>query len=89
MACSCLIAQTAIAPLIGDGSEDNPYEIASLENLYWIAADNIVVQAPDREVRWSSHYIQTADIDASATNDWFAGQGWTPIGVFIYWNHPL
>jgi hypothetical protein len=77
-----LMAQTAIAPVIGDGSEDNPYEIASLENLYWIAADNTVVPDPDQSARWLSHYVQTADIDASETVDWFNGQGWKPIAEY-------
>ncbi|MBW6515419.1 MAG: hypothetical protein K0B81_02235 [Candidatus Cloacimonetes bacterium] len=82
-----LMAQTAIAPAAGDGSEGNPYEIASLENLYWIAASNAVVPDPDQETRWGFNYIQTANIDASETVDWFNGQGWHPIGdsYFEYW----
>jgi hypothetical protein len=37
-------AQTAILPS-GDGSESNPYQIASLENLYWITANPTGLQA--------------------------------------------
>ena len=75
-----LIAQTATAPENGDGTLDNPYEIATLENLCWIAADDTVVTDPDQASRWSSHYIQIADIDASDTINWFDGQGWNAIG---------
>jgi len=64
-------AQTATAPSAGDGSSGNPYQIASIENLYWIAANTAY---------WSKYYIQNADIDASVTSTWFSGAGWTPIG---------
>ncbi|MBW6516775.1 MAG: T9SS type A sorting domain-containing protein [Candidatus Cloacimonetes bacterium] len=80
IASACLIAQTAIAPSVGDGTINDPYEISTLENLYWIAADNDVVPDPDQAARWSSHYIQTANIDASDTTNWFDEQGWSPIG---------
>jgi hypothetical protein len=68
---SGLFAQTATAPSTGDGSRSNPYQIASLDNLYWIAKN---------PTRWSLSYIQIADIDASTTSGWFSGSGWTPIG---------
>lgn len=72
-----LSAQTAIAPSEGDGSSSYPYRIASLDNLCWIA------QNP---ATWSSHFRQTADIDASQTATWYpngsdAYYGWSPIGV--------
>lgn len=71
-----LFSQTATAPSAGDGTSGNPYKIASLENLYWIA---------ESSARWSYHYIQTADIDATSTATWFSDgsggfYGWTPIG---------
>jgi len=66
-----VVAQTATAPAAGDGSSGSPYQIAGLENLYWIAENN---------ARWAYNYIQTANIDASATSGWFSGSGWTPIG---------
>ncbi|MCK4530093.1 MAG: T9SS type A sorting domain-containing protein [Candidatus Marinimicrobia bacterium] len=69
---TCLYAQTAIPPSAGNGSEADPYQIASLENLFWITADS---------TNWDKHYIQTADIDAAATKTWFSGAGWTPIGT--------
>ncbi|HQB79454.1 MAG TPA: hypothetical protein PLJ52_14015, partial [Tenuifilaceae bacterium] len=68
---SIVQGQTATPPTVGDGSAGNPYKIATLENLYWIAEDN---------TRWGFNYQQTADIDASETSTWFSGAGWTPIG---------
>ncbi|MGD9731370.1 MAG: LamG-like jellyroll fold domain-containing protein [Desulfamplus sp.] len=62
---------TATLPASGDGTSGNPYQIATLENLYWIAANSS---------NWNKHYIQTADIDASATSAWDSDAGWTPIG---------
>jgi len=64
----------------GEGTEINPYLISSLENLYWMIAADTEVSTPPRSVRWASHYVQTADIDASATESWFMGQGWIPVG---------
>jgi len=63
--------QVAVTPSQGNGSAESPYQIASLENLYWIAAQSN---------RWGYHYIQTADINASATITWFSGFGWSPVG---------
>jgi hypothetical protein len=76
---SWLRAQTATAPAAGDGSSGNPYQIATLENLYWIA-DQV-----NNHALTSQEFIQTADIDASATSTWFSNgsggyYGWTPIG---------
>lgn len=65
---SSIFAQTAVVPSAGDGSKANPYQIETLENLYWIAADTL---------NWNKHYIQTADIDAAETQN---GIGWRPIG---------
>ena len=66
-----IIAQIAVPPAAGDGSQANPYQVATLGNLYWIASDAI---------HWKSFYVQTADINASETSTWFGGQGWIPIG---------
>lgn len=76
-----IFAQNATAPAAGDGSEDNPYQIGTLENLYWITANNDVVPQPDQQIRFSSHYIQTANIDAYETSSWFDSQGWLPIAT--------
>jgi hypothetical protein len=64
-------AQTATPPLSGNGLSGNPYQIATLENLYWITANPTV---------WDKYFIQTANIDASATSGW--ATGWLPIGVY-------
>jgi hypothetical protein len=63
--------QTAAVPESGDGTSNNPYQIAGLENLYWVAATSS---------NWDKHFIQTADIDAIATLGW-GDTGWTPIGT--------
>ncbi len=65
-----LYAQTADPPN-GSGTSSDPYQIATSENLYWLS------QNPDE---WDKYFIQTADIDASATEQWDEGRGWTPIG---------
>ena len=68
-----LFAQTATAPTAGDGSQGNPYQISSLDNLYWLSQNSS---------EWASgkYFIQTASIDASTTSSWDGGNGFTPIG---------
>jgi hypothetical protein len=56
----------------GSGSEANPYLIASLANLLWVA---------ENTQHWDKHYLQTEDIDAAETSEWFDGTGWLPIGT--------
>ncbi len=71
-------AQTATVPT-GNGTSDNPYLIASLENLYWISFKT--------NNEWNNlegmYFEQTANIDASSTLTWFNGNGWLPIGNHI------
>ncbi|MDG5800548.1 InlB B-repeat-containing protein [Marinilabiliaceae bacterium ANBcel2] len=67
-----ITAQTSVAPSNGDGSSESPFEIETLENLYWISQNENV---------WDNYFIQTEDIDASETAGWFQGDGWTPIGA--------
>jgi hypothetical protein len=74
--CMSAMGQTSTAPAVGDGSIGSPYQIATLNNLYWIASNS---------ANWTQYYIQTADIDASATSGWFSDgsggyYGWPPIG---------
>ncbi len=71
-----VVLPTATAPAAGAGTPADPYQVASLANLYWIASnvDN-----------WGGHYIQMNDIDASGTASWFNGtgatvSGWLPVG---------
>lgn len=51
---SLSLAQTATAPPAGDGSSNNPYQIATWQNLYWISQNSN---------QWNKYYIQTANID--------------------------
>jgi len=49
----------------GEGTVDHPYEIATLEDLYWLS---------QTESAWAyKYFIQTADIDASETSTWDMG----------------
>ncbi len=56
----------------GSGSSGNPYQAATLNNLYWLTQNS---------ADWGKHYIQTANIDATATSGWDGGNGFTPIGT--------
>jgi len=67
---SILSAQTATPPA-GDGTSGNPYQIATLDNLYWVTQNT---------GSWGSYIIQTADIDADSTSGWDSGSGFYPIG---------
>ena len=49
-----LLAQTAVPPALGDGTEAIPYQIATWQNLYWLS---------QTQSAWDKHFIQTADID--------------------------
>jgi len=65
------IAQNSTPPAFGDGSEANPYEIATIDNLYWLTQNS---------TEWDKHFIQTADIDATSSSTWDEGKGFFPIG---------
>ena len=66
-----VMAQTATIPANGNGSSGNPFQIETLDNLYWFSVSDTV---------WDKHYIQTVNIDASSTNTWNSGAGFSPIG---------
>ena len=72
-----LVAQTSTLPENGDGSKSSPYEIATLDNLYWLSQTSTA---------WNNHFVQTADIDAFDTQNWDNGAGFTPIG-FLNWDN--
>jgi len=55
----------------GAGITTDPYQVSTLDNLLWVSTNN---------TSWNSHFIQTADIDASPTTTWNDGEGWSPIG---------
>lgn len=67
-----LNSQTSTAPSAGDGTAGDPYQISTLENLYWLSQTNAV---------WGNgnYFIQTTDIDASETASWSGGAGFPPI----------
>lgn len=60
-----------VLSLNGDGSESSPYEISSLEQLRDLSEIDLL---------WTSNFIQTANIDASASATWNEGAGFSPIG---------
>ena len=61
---------TAVQPN-GNGTETYPYQIADLDNLQWLS---------ETTGSWQSYFIQTADIDATGTQNWNGGAGFTRIG---------
>ncbi len=76
-----LHAQIASPPETGSGTSGDPYQITSLNELFWIAAPDYIVPSPTHAQRMSSYYLLMNDIDASATASWFSGLGWWPIGT--------
>ncbi|HSQ42810.1 MAG TPA: GLUG motif-containing protein, partial [Fibrobacteraceae bacterium] len=69
---SLSLGQTATAPE-GSGTTNSPYQIASLENLYWLSQN---------QNAWADTFVQTADIDASPTASWDNDSGFMPIVLF-------
>ncbi|TVQ09559.1 MAG: hypothetical protein EA361_15245, partial [Bacteroidetes bacterium] len=67
----------ALAPE-GSGTENEPYLIGSLSDLYWVAQN---ADSHDK------YFLQTDDIDAGETDDWHGGEGWIPIAQ--YWSLPF
>lgn len=55
----------------GSGTSGSPYQIASLNDLQELSTTS---------GDWGAYFIQTADIDASATSGWNSGAGFSPIG---------
>ncbi|HDQ15706.1 MAG TPA: hypothetical protein ENN45_01450 [Bacteroidetes bacterium] len=68
-------AQTATPPALGDGSSGNTYQIANLENLFWVTT------LEDYE---GVYFLQTANIDALQTATWFDNQGFPSIGNIVH-----
>ena len=54
----------------GSGTSSDPYLIANLFDLFWISVNSN---------KWDKRYLQTADIDAGDTQNWFGGSGFKPI----------
>jgi hypothetical protein len=61
----------ATIPTTGNGSSSSPYQIATIDNLYWLSQSDSV---------WNKDFIQTANIDASVSLTWDNGNGFSPIG---------
>lgn len=66
----------------GSGTENDPYQISTLNDLYWIYKHSD---------KWGDYFIQTADIDATDTQNFDDGNGGTaegfrPIGDHDYGN---
>ncbi|MEI6143338.1 MAG: hypothetical protein WCP85_28935 [Mariniphaga sp.] len=53
-----LTAQTSI-PISGSGTSCSPYQIATLDNLYWLI---------QKSASCSKYFSQTADIDATSAS---------------------
>jgi hypothetical protein len=60
------------APTLGDGSEENPFQIDTLAHLKWLSFSDSVWE--------NKHFIQTSDINATETKTWANGYGFRPIG---------
>ncbi|MCF7918843.1 MAG: PKD domain-containing protein [Candidatus Cloacimonetes bacterium] len=59
----------------GSGTVTDPYLIATIDNLFWLSTSPEV---------WASsiYFKQTQDIDATDTQNWNEGDGFSPIGSF-------
>lgn len=62
---------TEIYQPAGSGTDIDPFQISNLTDLYWLT---------QHSEHFDKYYSQTADIDASATNTWFNGDGFGCIG---------
>ncbi len=62
-------------------TESDPWQIATLANLYWITASDAVVTSTTQATRWTKYYIQTANSDSTATSGWNTGRGFSPVGT--------
>ncbi len=61
----------------GAGTEGEPFLIESLADLLWISMESYKNNTFE-----GSFFLQTDDIDASATEAWHEGSGWMPINFF-------
>jgi len=68
-----LLALSLFSNLRADGTEPtgNPRVVSTLNHLLWISTNSS---------SWGDNFIQTANIDASSTSGWNAGEGFSPIG---------
>jgi hypothetical protein len=59
---------------VGDGTEENPYEVSNLDQLQCMASK-------DSDTRRFDDFVQVSDIDASETSSWNFGSGFKPVPV--------
>jgi Secretion system C-terminal sorting domain/The GLUG motif len=57
----------------GSGTENAPYQIDNLTDLQYLSSHSS---------DWDKYFVQTSDIDASATSTWDGGAGFNPIGIY-------
>lgn len=69
--CVSIHAQIPEPPTQGSGTIDDPYHIEIFNHLVWLN------YSPERLLM---HYRQTADLDASSSQEMNSGHGWMPIG---------
>src|SRR5262245_54506506 len=71
-------ADTPAAPNYagGDGSQNNPFQIATLAQLR-----KFMESPPFGGGGNGSYFILTATIDAADTSTWLGGLGWQPVGI--------
>ena len=55
----------------GNGTYESPFEIRNLADLQFLS---------ENDELWDKHFILTQNIDASATQTWNSGLGFSPIG---------
>ncbi len=61
----------------GEGTSDNPYEVSTFNHLFWIS--DAAATPEENSTRRNANYIQTANINASASSS--LGGGFRPIGT--------
>ncbi len=85
----CLLVLAALLPVLaagqdyydasqkpkGNGTAGAPYQVATLQNLLWIAQ-----QVNGGRDLADTYLVQTQDIDCSPTRQWDGGRGWAAIG---------
>jgi hypothetical protein len=83
-----LVAETLAEPPSnyyeeGAGTEAYPFLISNLANLRWLSETPRYWGSPifNDGVKNPFYFLQTADIDAYETREWYSGRGFFPIGL--------
>ena len=71
------------------GTVTNPFLISNLANLRWLSETPKYWGSVYNGVVTKYYFIQTADIDATATREWNDGNGFRPIGSLIKQLHGI